>query len=255
MLKNETLRKADAFSGAVVFLFGLWIVSQAFQMPMKDSWGGVMNVWYVSPALLPLSIGIVLTFLGLMLCRIALKEIGFAEFKSTVHWLLSRHLGRFLALDTTIRFYAIALLFLTLVFLNLARIDFFLSAVLFLFAFITMFYFYDDGLMKKFLVFYLAGELGFIIYFALGLSTLVDEVVPYGTDWLALCFLAGYVLYVWTLVRRTPDLRKRYRLGLIVGLLAPFLIGPIFKYFLLVPMPKEGLVVFVLDYFWYLEFL
>jgi hypothetical protein len=44
-------------------------------------------------------------------------------------------------------------------------------------------------------------------------------------------------------------------MGLIVSLLAPFIIGPIFKYFLLVPMPKEGLVVAVLDYFWYLEFL
>jgi len=255
MLEKEKMRKADVFSGAVVSLFGLWIISEAFKMPMKDSWGGVMNVWFVSPALLPLSIGIVITLLGLILCRIALKAIGFAEFKNTVHWLLSRHLVNFLALDTTIRFYAIAVLFLTLVFLNLARIDFFLSAVLFLFAFITMFYFYDDGLMKKFLFFYLAGELGFIIYFALGFGTLVDEMVPYGTDWLALCFLAGYVLYVWTFVRRTPDLRKRYRLGLIVGLLAPFLIGPIFKYFLLVPMPKEGLVVAVLDYIWYLEFL
>jgi len=255
MLEKEKLRKADVFSGAVVALFGLWMISEAFKMPMKDSWGGVMNVWFVSPALLPLSIGIVITLLGLLLCRIALKEIGMGAFKNTVQWLLSKHMVRFLALDTTIRFYAIAVLFLTLVFLNLARIDFFLSAVLFLFAFITMFYFYDDGLMKKFLFFYLAGELGFIIYFALGFGTLVDEMVPYGTDWLALCFLAGYVLYVWTFVRRTPDLRKRYRLGLIVGLLAPFLIGPIFKYFLLVPMPKEGLVVAVLDYIWYLEFL
>ena len=255
MLEKEKLRKADVFSGAVIALFGLWIVSEAFKMPMKDSWGGVMNVWYVSPALLPLSIGIVITLLGLLLCRIALKEIGMGEFKNTVQWLLSRHLANFLALDTTIRFYAIAVLFLTLVFLNLARIDFFLTAVLFLFAFITMFYFYDDGLMKKFLAFYLAGELGFILYFALGFETFLDDIVPYGTDWLALCFLAGYVLYVWTCVRGAPDLRKRFRLGLIVGLLAPFLIGPIFKYFLLVPMPKEGLVVACLDYIWYLEFL
>jgi len=255
MLEKEKLRKADVFSGAVVALFGLWILSEAFKMPMKDSWGGVMNVWYVSPALLPLSIGMVITLLGLILCRIALKEIGAGEFKNTVHWLLSKHLVRFLALDTTIRFYAIAVLFLTLVFVNLARIDFFLSAVLFLFAFISMFYFYDDGLMKKFLAFYSAAEMLFILYVASGLSALWDELVSYGTDWLGLCFLVGYVLYVWTLVRRTPDLRKRFRLGLIVGLLAPFLIGPIFKYFLLVPMPKEGLVVSVLDYFWYLEFL
>ena len=255
MLEKERLRKADVFSGAVIALFGLWIVSQAFKMPMKDSWGGVMNVWYVSPALLPLSIGIILILLGLTLSRIALKAIGLGELKNTIRWLLSRRLVSFLALDTTVRFYATAVLFLTLVFVNLPRIDFFLGAVLFLFAFITMFYFYDDALMKKFLLFYLAGEMLFIIYFALGFDNILNGIHPFATDLLALCFLTGYVLYVWSSVRRTSDLRKRFRLSLIVGLLGPFIIGPIFKYFLLVPMPKEGLVVAVLDYFWYLEFL
>ena len=255
MLEKEKLRKADVFSGAVIALFGIWIVSQAFEMPMKDSWGGVMNVWYVSPALLPLSIGIIIALLGLMLCRIGLKTVGFGEFKNTVRWLLSRHMIWFLTLDTTVRFYSMAVLFLTLVFLNLPRIDFFLDAVLFLFAFITMFYFYDDALMKKFLLFYLAGEAFFIFYFALGLDGTLNGIHPFVTDVLFLCFLAGYVLFVWIFVRRNPDLKKRYRIALIVSLLAPFVIGPIFKYFLLVPMPKEGLIVAVLDYFWYLEFL
>ena len=255
MLEKEKLRKADAFTSLIISLFGLWIVGEAFKMPMKDSWGGVMNVWYVSPALLPLSIGIIITLLGLLLFRVALKAVGFKEIMNTVRWLLSSRMVEFLRLDTSARFCAIAVLFLTLVFMNLPRIDFFLDAVLFLFAFITMFYFYDDRLMKKFLLFYLAGEVAFIIYFALDLDSLLNEIDPFATDWLALCFVAGYVLYVWTSVRRNPDLRKRYRLALIVGFLAPFVIGPIFKYFLLVPMPKEGLVVAVLDYFWYLEFL
>jgi hypothetical protein len=54
MLEKENLRKADVYSGAVISLFGLWIVLQAIKMPMKDSWGGVQNVWYVSPAIFPL---------------------------------------------------------------------------------------------------------------------------------------------------------------------------------------------------------
>lgn len=255
MLEKEKMRKADVFSGAVIALFGLWIVSQAVKMPMKDSWGGVMNVWYVSPALLPLSIGIIITLLGLMLCRTGLKAIGFGAFQDTLRWLLSRHLVWFLTLDATIRFYAMSVLFLTLVFLNLARIDFFLDAVLFLFAFITMFHFNDDALLKKFLLFYSAGEAFFILYFAAGLDTIMAGIHPFATDVLALCFLTGYALYVWFFVRGNADLRKRYRLALIVSLLGPFVIGPIFKYFLLVPMPKEGLIVAVLDYVWYLEFL
>ena len=41
---------------------------------------------------------------------------------------------------------------------------------------------------------------------------------------------------------------------MIVAFIAPFVVGMIFKYFLLVPMPSEGLIVTFLDYLWYLEF-
>jgi hypothetical protein len=255
MLDKEKLRKADVFSGAAVFLFGAWIVSQAFGMPMKDSWGGVMNVWYVSPALLPLFIGSILMLLGLMLLRIGLKAVGFAELKKTLQWFSSRRLLWFLTSDGAMRFFAVAVLFLSLVFLNLPRIDFFISAVLFLSAFITMFYFYDDKLLKRLLALYLLGETGFILYFSLGMDTLVTAFIPFGTDVLALCFLIGYCLVAWKWVRHDPGRRKKYRIALTMAILAPFFIGPIFKYFLMVPMPKEGLVVAMLDYVWYLDFL
>ncbi len=39
MLEKENLRKADVYSGAIICLFGLWVVLQALKMPMKDSWG------------------------------------------------------------------------------------------------------------------------------------------------------------------------------------------------------------------------
>ena len=64
MLKQENLRKADVYSGAAIFLFGLWVVLQALKMPMKDSWGGVQNVWYVSPAIFPLFVGCMIMLLG-----------------------------------------------------------------------------------------------------------------------------------------------------------------------------------------------
>ena len=76
MLEKEKLRKADVYSGIVIFLFGAWIVWQASKMPMKDSWGGVQNVWFVSPALFPLFVGGMIMLLGLLLFRTALKTIG-----------------------------------------------------------------------------------------------------------------------------------------------------------------------------------
>ena len=255
MLDKQKLRKADVFSGVAFFLFGLWVVSQAFQMPMKDSWGGVMNVWYVSPALMPLFIGGVIMLLGAMLCRIGLKTVGFETFKGTLRWLVSPDLLRVLKSDVSVRFYAIAVLFLTLVFVNLPRVDFFLCAILFLSVFITMFYFLDDTLLRKFLLFYLAGEVVFIGFFALGLHASTDETPSYAADVLALVFIIAYLVYAWKQTRSQAELRKKFQIGLIVALATPFVIGPIFKYFLMVPLPKEGLVVAALDYLWYLEFL
>jgi hypothetical protein len=255
MLKQENLRKADVYSGAAIFLFGLWVVLQALKMPMKDSWGGVQNVWYVSPAIFPLFVGCMIMLLGGLLCRTALKTIGVKAFVETARWLSSKALLQFLNSIPNLRFYAIAVLLLSLVYLNIPRIDFFLSAVLFLAVFITSFYLDVAELLKKLFFFYLAGVFILIIYFSLGINEPLGRIVPFPADILALCFIIAYCLNAWRLVRNNAELRKKFRIAMIVAIASPFIVGMIFKYFLLVPMPAEGLVVAVMDYFWYLEFL
>lgn len=252
MLEKDKLRKADAYSGAVIFLFGLWIVLQALKMPMKDSWGGVQNVWYVSPALFPLFVGSMIMLLGALLTRTALKRVGVKEFKSTVRWLLSKALFQFLNSVTNLRFYFIAVLLLSFVFLNIPRIDFFLCAFLFLVVFVTSFYFDDAVLLNKLFFFYLAGVIVLIIFFGVSLQETLAKALPFPGDILAICFIVAYCVYAWMLIRKDPALRKKYRTAMIVAIVAPFFVGIIFKYFLLVPMPAEGLVVTILDYFWYM---
>jgi hypothetical protein len=254
MLEKDKLRKADVYSGIAIFLFGAWIVRQATKMPMKDSWGGVQNVWFVSPALFPLFIGAMIMLLGLLLSRTALKAIGIKAFGNSLQWLLSSNLFQFLNSMSVLRFYAITVLFLSFIFLNIPRIDFFLSAVLFLSVFITMFYFDEATLLKKLFFFYLAGTIFFIAYFATPLDALLGKVLPFAKDILAVAFILSYCLYAWILIRGNPIWRRKFRVGLIVAVVAPFIICPIFKYFLLVPMPKEGLVVALLDAVWYFEF-
>ncbi len=255
MLDKEKLRKADVFSGAIICLFGLWIILQALKMPMKDSWGGVQNVWYVSPAIFPLFVGFMIMLLGGLLCRTALKTVGLKAFAETVRWLSSKALSQFLNSVPNLRFYSIVVLFLSFVYLNIPRIDFFLSAVLFLAVFITSFYFDDAGLLKKLFLFYLVGVIILIIYFSIGIHEPLSRVVPFPADILVLCFIVVYCAYAWRLIRSNADLRKKYRTAMIIAIAAPFIVGLIFKYFLLVPMPAEGMVVKVMDYFWYLEFL
>jgi hypothetical protein len=117
-----------------------------------------------------------------------------------------------------------------------------------------MFYFDDTILLKKLFYFYLAGTAFFLVYFIFNIRTALESVVPFASDWLTLIFIIAYCVYCWVLIHDTPELRKKYRLSLILAIAAPFFIGPIFKYFLLVPMPFEGLVVAVMDMVWYWEF-
>ncbi len=254
MMEKDKLRKADIFSGGLIFLFGLWIVSQGLKMPMKDSWGGVQNVWFVSPALFPLLVGGMIALLGALLVRTALKEVGYAEFKNVLRWFTGPELARYLKTPPVMRFYAMAVLFIAFVFLNIPRIDFLLGSVLFLIAFISMFYFDNDVLLKKLFYFYLTGTIACLVYFTLGFSKILETIVPYPSDWLAFIFIIAYAAYAWALTRHSLLLRKKYRTSLILAVIVPFIICPIFKYFLLVPMPKEGLVVAVMDAIWYWDF-
>lgn len=254
MLEKEKLRKADIFSGGVICLFGLWVIRRALQMPMKDSWGGVQNVWFVSPALFPLIVGGMIAILGILLTRTALKSVGRDELVQTLRWLGSAQLIRFLKSAAEIRLYAIAVLFFSFVFLNLPRIDFLLCSVLFLAVFISMFHFDDDALLLKLFFFYLAGSVGMLVYFLLGLPGLLDGRVPYPNDWLTLMFIIGYQVYARRQIRHSPALRKKYRMSLLLAVVPPFVICPIFKYFLLVPMPTEGLVTATMDAIWYWDF-
>lgn len=254
MMEKDKLRKADIFSGGFIFFFGLWIISQGLKMPMKDSWGGVQNVWFVSPALFPLFVGAMISLLGGLLVRRALIEIGTAELRNVLHFLASPELLKYLKTPSAMRFYAMAVLFIAFVFLNIPRIDFLLGSVLFLMAFISMFHFDDDVLLKKLFFFYLAGTFVMLIYFIMGLQMTLEPILPYPSDWLTLVFIIVYAVYAWTLVHHSSLLRKKYRTALILAVIVPFIICPIFKYFLLVPMPKEGLVVAVMDAIRYWDF-
>jgi hypothetical protein len=74
MMEKPRLRGADVVTSLLLIVFGGWVLWQAFHMPMKDSFGGVMNVWYVSPALLPIIIGAGVIALASSILAHALKE-------------------------------------------------------------------------------------------------------------------------------------------------------------------------------------
>jgi hypothetical protein len=253
MLEIEKLRKADIFSGSAIMLLGLFIISQGVQMPMKDSYAGVKNVWYVSPALFPLFVGSMLALLGLMLLRTALKSIGVQGLKSVFAYLASPDFIAFLKLPVTIRFYGIVLNLIVFVFILIPRIDFFFAAILFLTIFFFMFYFGGDELLPTLIYLLLSGTTLFSLFHFTGLSAVIEKTIPFPSDLLVLLMILALITNGYLYTRTNTQLARKFRISLIIAITAPFTIGIIFKYFLLVPMPFEGLVVSLLDAIWYAD--
>jgi len=254
MLDREKLRKADIFSGTAILILGLFIIGQAMQMPMKDSYAGVQNVWYVSPALFPLFIGAMLALLGVLLMKTALKAVGLKGLKSVFCYFVSSGFTDFLKRTDTVRYYAIVLNLLVYVFILIPRTDFFLASILFLLIFFFEFYCANHRYLLKLIYLELIFTLVLVIIIYTGLDKSLSGSIPFSIDFLV-CFTIGYLIFI--VCRQPPetaDYNKKLKRSLIIAFAAPFTIGIIFKYFLLVPMPFEGLVVSVLDTIWYADF-
>ena len=73
-MDKAKLRGADLITSAIFFLLGIWIIAEAFTMPLKDSYAGVDSVWYVSPALMPLIIGAAMLLLSVAIFVHAAKK-------------------------------------------------------------------------------------------------------------------------------------------------------------------------------------
>jgi hypothetical protein len=253
MMEKDKLRKADIFSGSVIVLLGLFIIFQAMQMPMTDSWGGVQNVWFVSPALFPLLVGGMLTFLGFILISIAFKSVGGDGIRSVFSFLVSPDFVSFLRHPSVVRFYGIVFNLMFFVFLMVPRIDFFPAAILFLLISFFMFYFGDHIHLLR--IFGITVVMGFLLFlfFSFGLDAKLTRLTQFAADWLVILFIPLLCFVARSTVKGKPDLKIKYRRSIIIALVAPLTIGIIFKYFLLVPMPCEGLIVQLLDNIWYAE--
>ncbi len=248
-MDNEkiNLRKKDFFTSIILFFLGLWIIYQAFQMPIKDSYAGVRNVWYVSPALFPLIIGTGLVILSIILFRIAVKVVGLSYFKTGLKKFI-----KFKLEERDFRFIAILTLFGFYVYMFIPRIDFFICTALFLMAFISIFYQEEMALLKKLYRFFLTGSLIFLLYFLFGINQIVDEkVFIYLSDILVLLFFILYCLYGFFKTGKDKLLRARYKTSLIVAALVPLIISPLFKYWLNVILPKEGLIIEIMNTIYY----
>ena len=234
MMDHDRIRKADFVTSIILQLFALWMLQATLKMPMKDTFGGVRNVWYVSPALFPLCISIALFILGTVLLIHSLRSGGARQF---IQGLKERERG---LSNSSRRFIAILLALISFVYLYIPRIDFFLCIILFLLFFISVFYFDEVRLLKKLTLFYGGGSLVF-------LRRILNGAFKYSTDVLALLFFIACYVYTRVLVRGDAALKNRLRITLIMTFTPPLLLVPVFRYFLLVPLPHEGGIIGIMN--------
>jgi hypothetical protein len=76
MMPKEKLRHADVVTSVLLILLCVAVLIGASQMPLRGTYGGVVNVWYVSPAALPFIIAGGLIIMSIALLRRAIREGG-----------------------------------------------------------------------------------------------------------------------------------------------------------------------------------
>jgi hypothetical protein len=172
MMEKKPLRKADFITSLILILFAIWVAVRTITtFPMKDTYAGVQNVWYVSPALFPLLISTGLFVLGIVLLIHSIRTQGAATFL--------REVARAKPgiSENVLRFLSIVLLLVVYVYLHIPRIDFFLSSLICLTVFITMYYLDYPGLLPRLTIFYTVGSLVFVLLFAVGVDVTLNRAV------------------------------------------------------------------------------
>ncbi|HUX20733.1 MAG TPA: hypothetical protein VMW69_05810 [Spirochaetia bacterium] len=238
---KQKLRRGDFVMSSILILFGIFVIVEAFQMPMQAKYGGVESFWYVSPALMPLIVGSAIILFSVFVLVRAIKDGGARLFFEMIS---KRTRG---ISDAGIRFAAIVIALALFVFLDIPRVDFFLSILFFLLYFISVFYFDNMGLLKKLTIFFVAAHAVLLVIFATGLAGGLNQAFAYTTDVVALLFIVAFWVYARALVARDNLLRKKLRLTLIVSIVVPLILCPIFMYGLLVPMPYQGGILSLMD--------
>ena len=334
-MDKETLRKSDFKTGSLLIVFCLWFLSITFLfMPFKETYGGVDNVWYVSPWIFPAIVLTLLLVLSVILtinaamengmrdlvvyppgqpAKFQLTKLGYAlvaglaialsaglwyllinieqkiqsaleEAKwlsdpskvQTFEWsdpiIVIPLVGLSLLLvatlsalgtsltrrestieeqplfhsemsESTVRFFIITLLFCMLIYVFVPRVDFFVSILLFLSVFTSVFHVGGARLSRGAVGSFLLISVLTALLFMTGLDARLNSIYPYTVDLLILAATLLFMTWCWLILAGDGEARARYRTCLLVSWLTPLILVPAFRFGLLVPLPHEGGVI------------
>jgi len=233
--KKVRLRKHDFWTSLVLLALAAAMAWEATGYPMTDSYGGVRNVWYVSPALFPLLVAAGLFLLSLVLLINSVLSGG-------ARVALGGPIDQAAKIAAVGRFAAIAALLAAYVYALVPRVDFFIATVLFLQAFFAVFHVTGKNITRPCLMIFAVGAACAGALAATGTSS--------GHIWMAFesALLAGCLWLPWSAWRGAgTEQSAPLRHAALTSIAVPAFLCPVFKYALLVPLPAEGIVVQAMD--------
>ncbi|MEO1091474.1 MAG: hypothetical protein AAFX81_12605 [Pseudomonadota bacterium] len=236
--KVARLRRADFWTSLVLLAIAGLMLKGALGFPITDSYGGVQNVWYVSPALFPLLVTVALVILACVLLANAIQTGGAAAAIAALGHRTSGWSERQKKLVLMIG------LLVGYVYGFIPYVDYVVGTVFFLFAFVAAFHVVDPTAARRASIGFLIPSLAVALIGAAGWMPGPGTAAAVASD---LLMIGAFALTI-ALVLARPEARGRsVATTLATALIAPLVLTPAFKYALLVPLPREGVVVGFMD--------
>lgn len=237
---KAALRKADFWTGLVLATVALAMIGEALTFPLRGTYAGVQNAWYVSPALFPLIVGGMLLLLSVGLVGKALQDYRRlhpdGRLASIGTGALAARSGDAVLIAGLLAAYIVGLV---------PRTDFVIATSLFLLVFMGV-YTLSSRAGRAFLV------LGLTVPAAVAFGVAVAGTWPaprsLGQQIADAWLLGVLVVAMLGLVAfARGDERRRVVPVLATATGAALVLGVVFKFGLIVPLPREGLAVLLME--------
>jgi len=231
------MRRADFWTSLIFFAIAAGMIGSAMTMPFKESFAGVQNAWYVSPALFPLMIAGGLVILATTLFCNAIRTGGArAALASLGCWDEASR-------EATARMLVAIAIIVGYVYGVIPRVDYVIATTLFLQVFIAAFYVGRTEVMRLQTSVFLFVAIPAFLLDLFGLYPTPGTSLRCALDLAVLLITAWLGVVTWRRLAPDPTGRRRFAITIAVSITVALLTSVSFKFGLLVPLPAEGPVV------------
>lgn len=230
-IEQQKMHGWDFAFSIVVMLFSFVVIGTSLTMPFSGTVGGVTTEWYESPGLLPLFIGCSLFAAGLSVFMQSKNEQG------------RQYFMRYFSQINPRGFLVSAGGIISYIYVLITWYDFFLASSLFLIIYIGLYHLDQPDLSRKLLKIYYGTIAVSMVLFLSGIGDWLNSGYAYTTDFILVASGAALLVTSYKATRQRPLLRSKLNKMTLLALIFPAVLCPVFRYFLLVPLPNEGLVV------------